>query len=153
MGRMKMNLSKLLFWRKPTTSVAQPDGAAVAVDKLSREVVSTMVMRTLNQRIEHTGSLDVWLSNNYDPAYWEPRLQKIEDEIAKVRTWAKTLPYGAVRSEYLQWLTYYYESGLNDARKELRTKETKREQDEFHAKNDRHFEAVNNAGPIPTPPR
>lgn len=140
-----MNLSKLLFWREPKETPPEET-------KANREVVSTMVMRTLNQRIEHVGSLTVWLSGNYDPAYWNPRLQKIEDEIAKVRSWAKTLPYGTVRSEYLQWLTYYYEVGLNDARKELRTKATKREQDEYHVKNDKHSDAVNNAAPIPTPP-
>ena len=74
--------------------------------------------------------LDVWLSGDYDPTYWEPKFQKEQDGIEKVRTWAKTLPLCPLRSEYLSWMDFYQDR-LNEARSELKNKTVKKRQDEY----------------------
>jgi len=99
--------------------------------------------------------LTVWLSHNYDPSYWNPRFDKQQEAINKVREWAKTLADPCVRKHYNQWLTYYYQVGLDDARKELRTHATEREQAEFNAEGERnrkYREHREKSNPIPSFP-
>lgn len=104
--------------------------------------------------LEHYTALSIWLSHNYDSSYWEPILAKAQSDVDIIRKWAEALPKGKIRSHYLEWLRYYYQYGLDDARKELREQNTRKQHDASREK----YHATQNAiaeyrGEIPKPPR
>ena len=109
--------------------------------KVNREAINYAVYHVLNAKLDHVNDLIIWLSRNYDLSYWEPRLRKDQTDIDSIRKWAEALPYGPVRSEYLHWLTYYYQIGLDDAWKELRTQRKKHEMDEYHRELTKNYAA------------
>lgn len=112
------------WWKKE-----QPK--SVGADAISKKTASILVYRALDSSLTHYTGLSVWLSHNYEPSYWEPIFAAAEKSYAEVRHWAQELPCGNIRSEYLQWLTYYYDWGLKSARKELSDQHIKRSQEEY----------------------
>lgn len=76
------------------------------------------------------GAVDVWISHNYDPAYWNPKFAEEQTKITQLGTWSKTLSNPCLRASWNKWLAYY-QSNLDEARSELKTKKTKIEMDEF----------------------
>ncbi len=101
---------------------------------LYNEQVDTKVMRVLMGKLRHTTDLDVWLSHNYDSGHWLPILDAQQKKIDAIRDWAHTLPRGAARSSYFSWLTYYFEWGLKEARKELNDQSIRRSQEQYSAR-------------------
>lgn len=104
--------------------------------KSDYDAVHMAVYCALNQRLlRQYNDGYVWLSGNYDPNYWKPVFDKAQSEIDAVRSWAKTLEDVEIRDHYIEWLTYYYQYGLDDAREEIRTQKKRREMNDFQTRN------------------
>lgn len=116
------------------------------------EAVSLMVYHELEIRLNHYTDLGVWLSRNYNAADWEPAFRKEQETIDGIRLWAKTLPRGSVRSEYLRWLEYYYQWGLDEARKELKNKTQLHEMEQYYTSQGTVNLKIKNHPEIPKPP-
>lgn len=99
--------------------------------------------------------LDVWLSRSYDPNEWNPRFDRWQKEIDGIRLWSKSVKDPCVRSAYGKWLDYY-QNELNSARKELKYKDTKTEQDNYEKslrEEKRKSEEFKSQYKLPEPPR
>jgi len=96
-------------------------------ESFSYEQIDTKIYRILNSRLRHISDLDVWISHNYDSSHWNLVFDREQKKIDEIRAWARTLPYGPERRSYLHWLDYYFEWGLNEARKELKDHKIERE--------------------------
>ena len=95
--------------------------------------------------------LDVWLSGNYDPAWWSPRFEEEQKGIDKIRNWAKTtLPWCPLRSEYLGWMDFYQDR-LNGARSELKNKKQKKEMEDYYQENENRRKRLASVPNIPSP--
>jgi hypothetical protein len=123
-------------FRKPETK----DLKITAEPKYNRDAICSAVYRVLNARLTHYNDLIIWLSHNYDVTSWGPRLEQSQKDIDAIRRWAEALPRTPVRSEYLHWLDYY-ERGLNEAWKELRTQDHKKEMDHYDRESREKYDA------------
>jgi hypothetical protein len=56
----------------------------------------------------------------------ESALDREQRKIDAITKWAKSLPWGPVRQEYLEMLEYYFQFHLNYARREFRALKRKR---------------------------
>lgn len=101
-----------------------------SLSRTDKEAIDSAVLSALYPRLHRYSDLDVWLSHNYDPAYWGERLDGASLEIKRIREWASTLPDPAVRSAYIGWLDYY-DGGIAEAWREVKTQKTRREQEVF----------------------
>jgi hypothetical protein len=139
---------KFKLWRPDQSLPTQePD----EFSKLGRDEVSTLVYKKLNQQLEHVSDLDIWLSHDYTSTRWTDKLNQIEEKIKFVQEWAKANTKGVVRKEYLQWLTYFYQRGVDDARKELKTQATRISQEKFQERLRRDRECLVHIDKFPTP--
>ena len=121
---------------------------AVAVDKtmVKEEGLSIAVYHVLNQQLIH-------LSGLFPPG----SVETIDREQAKVDAtmrWALALPEGPTRNEYVQWLTHYYQNGIDEARKELLTHENAKLSQRYREESRRKSAAATAIIPtLPKPPR
>jgi hypothetical protein len=117
-----------------------------AVDETEEEGLSTAVYLILNQQLFHLNGL-------FPPG----NMEIVDREQAKVDTlmeWALALPEGPARNEYVQWLTYYYQNGINEARKELLTHERAKATEQYRRDSRRKDAAIAAITPtLPKPPR
>lgn len=112
----------------------------------------TMVYRELESKLKNYSWLTIWLSHNYDKAYWIPILDREQAKINEIKRWARTLPWGRVRHYYLTWLRWYYQPDLRSARFELRWQFERRSMDRYHRQQERRQLAIANfKGNIPRP--
>ena len=100
----------------------------------------------------HINDLSIWLSGNYDTSYWNPILDGYQKRIDDIREWTKTVEDPCIRKHYNGWLTYYYQVGIDDARKELKTRSIKREHeksDEEYRQREKYRQEREKTNPIP----
>lgn len=132
---------------KPTPSTEpEPD------HDIESEALDRKVLHVLQARLRHLGALDIWMSHNYDQNYWVPILDAEQTKIDSIRAWARNQSDRAIRHSYLQWLDYYFEIALRDARKELETQTILRNHRVYDKKQNRiHVAALEKI--VPEPPR
>jgi hypothetical protein len=113
--------------------------------------MSSAVYSKLQQKLRHYSDVSVWIGGY---SITEADLDEQQARIDSIRAWAQSLPPGPTRAEYLHWLTYYYEWGLNDARRELKTHATEKSQEQFRRelREERESRMAILAKGIPTPP-
>lgn len=139
-----------------TTSIADGEAAckedAVHCDPLS-DAVMKAVQERLTREVTNDNDEHVWSTGAYAPED-VARFKAHIDEIKRVQAWAKALPAGQVRSEYLSWLDYY-RGNSEEALKESVTQAKRKEMAEYNrklaecARIARQFEATHK---IPLPP-
>lgn len=109
------------------------------------------VYHQLQKTLRGYNSLNAWIEKPPKDV-----LDKEQREIDRIRAWLKTAQlHPCVRSEYNQWLDYYYQNGLDEAYKEIREHGEAREMEQFEADGRRDEENARqliNGGKIPAPP-
>lgn len=87
------------------------------------DALDTVVMKKLMARLgPQYNDLKVWLNRDYGDET-QRQIQQYQHKVDEIRKWAKGLEDKAVRRAYLGWLDDYYQRGLDDARRELATRE------------------------------
>lgn len=143
-GIVVLLLAKYDHW--PITSVK----AAVCPDE-----VNGLVLTETDRKFPQYNYLDVWLSHNYDPDFWNPKFAAEQTEIDRLRSWSKGLNDRCFRSAYADWLDYY-QNDLDSAKKELKSQSTKSEMDAFDQDLRRERESrrlYKEQHEVPVPPR
>ena len=121
------------FWhRKSITTDVGIEPASLGYGISSDDLTTLVCSKVCNGKLfPDYNYLSVLFSGNYNAADWEPKFQKEQEGIDKIRGWAKALPLCPLRSEYLSWMDYY-QNKLDSARKELRTKDEKKHMDGYY---------------------
>jgi len=149
-----MNLiDRILTWLSgPKDDFDEVEKELKESESFTYEQIDTKIYRILKGRLRHIGDLDVWLSHNYDSNHWNLVFDREQKKIDEIRAWARTLPYGPERRSYLDWLDYYFEWGLNAARKELKDHKIEREQKAYSTRTKKVYDTLSNVK-VPEPPR
>jgi len=141
--------SKLLTVTKPIT---EPVVDTVIGNEIESEALDRKVLHILQAQLRHINDLQIWLSHDYNLDNWNPILVEEQAKVDKIRAWAQTLPDRAVRHSYLQWIDYYFQIGLNDARKELQTQKIRKDHQVYDAKM-KSIHLLSLEKQVPEPPR
>jgi thioester reductase-like protein len=144
-----LGLALYLFCGKHS-AISMPDDNAV-----SQDIIDSAVLKKLYGRINHYNDVSIWSSKNYSMKHWGPILAGEQAKIDEIREWIKGLGDKRVSASYSGWLDYY-QLNLDEAWKELRTQNKKKEMDLFRANWAKEREAVkrfSDENPIPEPPR
>jgi hypothetical protein len=116
------------------------------------EAAELRVFQELEARLTIYNATKVWIFRLYDVAAMEPVFAEQQRKIDKIRMWAEALPKEEkTRAHYLHWLKYYYQSGLDEAREEMRTQCQRRQAEKSRAALERVQREATGMGPIPTP--
>jgi len=121
------------------------------------EVASNIAYRKVSAVLGQfpCNNLSVWLSHNYVEAHWLPIFAEKQSEIDRLRSWAKEIANPTVKRAYSGWINWYDRS-LEEARVELRTRNTKTEMDLYESElaDMRQQEEKRQAtNPLPDPPQ
>lgn len=127
------------------------DTVAEQFDKsVESEALNRKVLHVLQGKLRHLSELEVWLSHNYDKNYWNAIFDSEQAKINQIRAWARELPDRQIRHSYLEWLDYYFEVGLRDARKELEYQGTRRSHEVYRKQQDQvHLATLTKEVPEP----
>lgn len=88
-------------------------------------------MRKVYFETPHYSELDVWLSQNYEPSYWNPQFEALDAELRRMEEWSKTQGR-CVRAAYGGWIRYSRRS-LSAARFELKHQWNRKEMQSFES--------------------
>lgn len=130
--------------RTTTLSTCSSDGPA-----------DWMALRELQSTLPTDNYLDVWISRNYDVAYWNAEFARQQKRIDDLRRWAGSLSDECSRLAYLDWLDYY-QNELNSGRSELVSQSEKREMDRYTKDTNSDFDGAKRYQAehnIPIPPK
>lgn len=83
--------------------------------------------------------LDVWISNDYSDAHWQPIFSEQQSKLDSLKTWAESLPDRCAKNSYLHWIEYY-QVKLDGAKSELRTHSDEKEMAAYEADRQREKE-------------